>query len=81
VDNKIAAGEVGQDLRRVADTLVETVTETERAVDKNVSPMPCIMSHAICNDEYRDVVLVSTTYSLLKALVCHLVCTSLTAPH
>lgn len=38
VDNKIAAGEVGKDLRRVADTLVETVTETEKTVDKNVSP-------------------------------------------
>ena len=39
VDNKIAAGEVGKDLRRVADTLVETVTETEKTVDKNVSPL------------------------------------------
>ncbi|DBB12492.1 TPA: hypothetical protein ACH3X3_005292 [Trebouxia sp. C0006] len=38
VDNKIAAGEVGKDLKRVADTLVETVTETEKTVDKNVSP-------------------------------------------
>lgn len=38
VDNKIAAGEVGKDLRKVADTLVETVTETEKTVDKNVSP-------------------------------------------
>lgn len=38
VDNKIAAGEVGKDLKRVADTLVETVTETEQVVDKNVSP-------------------------------------------
>lgn len=38
MDNKIAAGEVGKDLKRVADTLVETVTETETTVTKNVSP-------------------------------------------
>ena len=38
VDNKIAAGEVGKDLKRVADTLVDTVTETEKSVEKKVSP-------------------------------------------
>lgn len=46
VDNKIAAGEVGKDLKRVADTLVETVTETEKTVDKNVSPATIISSRA-----------------------------------
>ena len=46
VDNKIAAGEVGKDLRRVADTLVETVTETEQVVDKNVSHRA--LCHAVC---------------------------------
>ena len=46
MDNKIAAGEVGKDLKRVADTLVETVTETEQVVDKNVSHRA--LCHAVC---------------------------------
>lgn len=37
VNNKIAAGEVGDDLRKVASTLTDTVTQTERTVEKKVS--------------------------------------------
>ena len=37
VDNKIAAREVGQDLRKVTDTLVDTVTDTEQTVESRVS--------------------------------------------
>ncbi|KAL3150841.1 hypothetical protein ABBQ32_000595 [Trebouxia sp. C0010 RCD-2024] len=38
VNNKIAAGEVGDDLRKVASTLSDTVTQTERTVEKKISP-------------------------------------------
>ena len=41
MDNKIAAGEVGSDLKRVTDTLVDAATETERTVEKNVSCKTC----------------------------------------
>ena len=37
VDNKIAADEVGKDLRQVTDTLVDTVTDTEKKVETRVS--------------------------------------------
>ena len=37
VDNKIPAREVGQDLRKVTDTLVHTVTDTEQTVESRVS--------------------------------------------
>lgn len=39
VNNKIAAGEVGDDLRKVASTLSDTVTQTERTVEKKVSTL------------------------------------------
>lgn len=39
MNNKIAAGEVGDDLRKVASTLSDTVTQTERTVEKKVSKL------------------------------------------
>ena len=36
MNNKIAADEVGDDLRKVANTLTEAATQTERTVEKKV---------------------------------------------
>ena len=49
MDNKIAAKEVGKDLQRVTNTLVETATESERKVEKNVRPMALCCMHCISN--------------------------------
>ena len=37
VKNKIAADEVGDDLRKVANTLSDAATQTERTVEKKVT--------------------------------------------
>ena len=37
VDNKIAPGEVGKDLRKVTNTLVDTVADTEQTAESRVS--------------------------------------------
>ena len=48
MDNKIAAGEVGSDLKRVTDTLVDAATDTERTVGKNVSCKTCSDKTSLC---------------------------------
>lgn len=41
VKNKIAADEVGDDLRKVANTLSDAATQTERKVEKKVGVLSC----------------------------------------
>lgn len=82
MDNKIAAGEVGKDLKRVADTLVETVTETETTVTKNVSPayMWTIIYSTVCQHAIVKVFAAVPRYTMpigtvLRQQCCHLACT------
>ncbi len=70
VDNKIAAGEVGKDLKRVADTLVETVTETEKTVDKNVSPATLISYNVFQHTSVRSVRCIDQLIALLFVSGC-----------
>lgn len=53
VDNKIAAGSVGKDLRRVTDTLVETATTTERTVEKKVCYVVACVCRCMCKQHLQ----------------------------
>ena len=49
VDNKIAAREVGDDLRKVTNSLTDTVSQTERTAEKKVSNNGMCCAQSACS--------------------------------